>query len=159
MNKRVGLFIIVALAAVALVAFYVNTRSESTEPRTYNLSEFGVALTVPSSLNDLAHSARTQLGINTVLHMMVDESCEIGVFYQIQKNAIETSRTSWTEETLEAAQGERDGQPAQVKEFTDFYLVFEPSEAPCSENERAAEEEAARRMDLWNAVVTARFMS
>jgi hypothetical protein len=159
MWKRFLLGILVIGALVALIAYFGNREHSATSTRTFNLSEFGVAITIPSSLNDLEYSVRTQQGINTVLHMIIEDSCEIGVFYKIEKDAIPASRTNWTKDSLAAAQGSVDGNPAQVKEFTDFYLAFEPSQATCSTKESDIETETKKRADLWNSLVTARFMS
>ena len=159
MNRK--LIIVVVLVALALIVYAVSQRSNATtSARTYNLSEFGIAIDVPGTLSDLTHEVKQ---INptpgTILEMRVDETCTIGAFYTVQKNALDASGNQWTEELLESAQFPSGGNPGRVKEFTDFYFVFEPSQAACSTNEADAEREAAKRLALWNSLVTARYMS
>jgi hypothetical protein len=151
--------IIVAVVIIGVVLYGTQVSSPlNSEPQRFNLNEFGIAILVPGSVDDLAYEPRTQNGVGTVLHMKVENECEIGVFYKIEKNRIAQSRTSWTRETLQAAMVATDDKPAQVKEFTDFYLVFEPSQAACSSDADTIAREQKKRTDVWSAVTTAQFM-
>lgn len=154
--------VVIVLVGIALVVYAVSARSTAVStPRTFNLSEFGIALTIPGTLNDLSYVARdeSENGPGTLLHMYIHDTCEIGAFYEIQKNAIAESGTPWTKETLEQFAVPVGVNPARVKEFTDFYLVFEPSQEPCSSDTAQAERDTAKRLELWNSLMTARYMS
>jgi hypothetical protein len=161
MSKRLYIPALIVLIGVVLIVYAVMQRSSmATTPKTLNLAEFGIALTIPSSLRDVTYEAKDgSPGPATVLHMYVNGTCEVGAFYEIQKNAVGKSGTPWSKETLEQFQVPMGQNPARVKEFTDFYLVFEPSQEACSSDTKQAEEEAQKRYDLWNALSTARYMS
>lgn len=158
MSKRY-VFTTIAIGAVILLVAYLAVKKGTSEPQTLNLAEYGVALTVPSSLDGLSYEVREQESVGPILYMHTKKNCEIGAFFQIRKDEVEASGTPWTEETLEQFQLMQGDKPAQVKEFTDFYLVFEPSVAPCAADEDEAEHEVKQRTDLWNALSTARYMS
>ncbi len=158
--KRSALIPVVAIALALLV--YTLTQLTDTAPsaRTFDLSEFGVAIDIPASLSDLTYEVREPTpGPGKILYMQVSDACIIGALYQIQKNAIKSSGTPWTEKQLEEAQLPTGTEPARVKEFTDFYLVFEPSQAACATDADVAAEESEKRLALWNALVSARYMS
>jgi hypothetical protein len=159
LNARIALVVILAGLALLVYAIYARKDAIAT-PRTLNLSEFGVALTIPATLTDVSFVARTETdGPGTVLHAYVRTSCEIGAFYEIQKNAISKSGTPWTKETLEQFEIPIGANPARVKEFTDFYLVFEPSQEPCTGDTAQETKDTAKRYDLWEALSTAHYMS
>ena len=153
--------IALVFVALALIVYALGQRDNATSSaHTFNLSEFGVAIDIPGSLSDLTYEVREPTpGPGKILYMNVNGVCTIGALYQIKKNAIATSGTPWTEKQLEEAQIPTGNDPARVKEFTDFYLVFEPSEVACSSDEDEAAQEAEKRLALWNALVTARYMS
>lgn len=158
MNKRIILIIAcaTALGLIAILVNYGNTPSESA--RTVRLMELGVQIDVPGTLSDMTYRTSAAQGIGTVLHMTIDETCEIGTIYSVQKKGIAQSETEWTEEKLKTATGWSDDAPPLVKEFTDFYLVLEPSKSTCSEDERKKEAETKKRSDLQSAVSTAQFI-
>ncbi len=161
-QKNFLLIILAVLMGVALVVYAISQRaSMNGEPRTLNLSEFGIALEIPGTLRDLTYTTSDESGggPGTVLHMKIKETCEIGAFFEIQKNAIKNSGTTWTEESLEEFSMPAGANPARVKEFTDFYLVFEPSQEPCSSDADEAQRETEKRLALWNSLVTAHYMS
>lgn len=161
MAGRVGIIAIVVLVVLAVAAFFYNARTGTdTQARTLNLNEFGVALDLPASLSDVTYTAQTQEGIGTVLfaHAL---NCTLGAFYKIDKTArggIVETKTTWTKEKLETAQAPQGDSPAQVKEFTNFYLVFEPSQAACSSDQDRIAAESEKRTALWNALTTAHYM-
>ncbi len=161
MRKSILISAVVVLLGVALLAYAVSQRDDAAgTPRTLNLTEFGIALDLPPSLDGLTYTARNETpnGPGTVLHMMTEDQCDIGAIYKIPTNAISKSGTTWTKETLEENMGPVGNNPARVKKFTDFYLVFEPSQAACSSDSEIVQQEAAQRLALWNSLVTARFM-
>lgn len=153
-----ALFFIVGLV---LLLYAFHERSTATRiPRTLNLGELGVAIEIPGTLHDLTYTAEDDSaeGPGWVLHMYIERTCELGSFYEIQKNAIATSGTTWTEKTLEQFQVPQGNTLSQVKEFTNFYLVFEPNNVPCATTESAVAEENKKRADLWNALTTAHYI-
>ncbi len=156
-----NIIVVLILIALAVVAYALSQRTTVTPTaHTYNLTEFGIALDIPASLDDLTYEVREPTpGPGKILYLNVNGACTIGAVYQIQKNAIKQSGTPWTEKQLEDAQLPLGTEPARVKEFTDFYLVFEPSQDPCSADADKAAEESEKRLALWNAIVTAHYMS
>ncbi len=156
-----NIIIAVILIALALIVYSISERNDTpSTPRVFNLAEFGVAIDIPATLSDLTYVVQQPAaGTGQILNMRINDTCTIGAFYQMQKNGVENSGTPWTEELLEAAQMPSGTDPARVKEFTDFYLVFEPSEQPCSTDTDAIALETEKRLALWNALITARYMS
>jgi hypothetical protein len=161
MNTRTRtLVVVIVLVALALLIYAFTGRATMGAPRTLNLSEYGVALDVPGSLSDLTYSANdeSENGPGTVLHMFTKSGCNLAAIYQIKKNAIAESHTSWSEQTLEQFQMASGDKPAQVKEFTDFYLVFEPNPTLCATDEKGKAAESLQQLDLWNSLATAHYM-
>lgn len=152
----------IVLVGIALVVYAVFQRSAAIpSPRILNLSEYGVALEIPGSLSDLTYAPHDESakGPGTVLHMIIGTGCDIGAIYQIRKDSIAKSNTTWTQATLEQFALPQGTKPAQVKEFTDFYLVFEPNPNHCATDEAGIATETQKQIDFWNALVTARYMS
>ncbi|MBP9757479.1 MAG: hypothetical protein KBD06_02675 [Candidatus Pacebacteria bacterium] len=159
-NRTLIISAVIAILGFGLLAYALYGRATVGAARTLNLNEFGVALEIPGTLSDLTYSPRdeSEAGPGTVLHMYTGSGCDLGAMYQIRKNAIAESNTTWTKETLEQFQIPQGDKPAQIKEFTDFYLVFEPNPDLCSTDEDERVEEAEKQKDLWNALTTAHFM-
>ncbi len=160
MNKQI-LTVVVVIALVIAGYLYLQSNKAESATRTFNLSEYGISLTIPTSLKKMTYVPRdeSEKGPGTVLHMFTENNCELGALYQIRKDAVEKSNTTWTAETLEQFTSPQGVNPAQVKEFTDFYLVFEPTPTPCATDEKEIAKESKLRTDLWNALVSARFIS
>ncbi len=159
--QRKILIVLIALVGIALLAYAFTHRDSATDAtQTLNLSEFGVALEVPKSAGDVSYRATNEnvSGPGTVLHMMT-EDCEVGIIYKIDKNAIAKSGTPWTEKTLEEFQSPVGETPARVKEFTGFYLVFEPSQEPCTSDATQAQKDTTRRLALWQSLNSARYIT
>lgn len=153
-----------ALILIGIAIFWYSRTTASGE-ETFRLGEFGVELTVSRALaRDLSRTTARQEGVGDVVHITSsafrsgDTACPLGVFYKIDKDSIASSQTSWTEETLEMWQAAQGEEPARVKQFTDFYLVFEPSDSTCTDDadEITAEEEAKR--NLAGSLGTARYI-
>ena len=144
-SRKLILTGVLVLAGIGLLSYSIWGRSHTEASRTLNLAEYGVALEIPDTLSDLTYAPRDESGAGpgTVLHMYTKSGCDLGAMYEIQKNAISKSKTTWTEETLEQFQLQQGNNPAQVKEFTDFYLVFEPNPDLCATDEKVKAEEAA----------------
>lgn len=156
------LIMVTVLVGLALIIYALSQRTSLTgEPHAFNLAEFGVALDIPASLSNLTYVARdeSEKGPGIVLHMVIPNNCVIAALYQIRKDAISESGTTWTKETLEQFSIPQGNNPASVKEFTDFYLIFEPSPTPCASDENEIAVENEKRLVLWNALVTAHYMS
>lgn len=161
MQKRILISIIIVCIGIALVAYALTHRDSAAGTLdTFNLSEFGIALDIPSTLADITYVSQdeSEKGPGIVLHTFTG-TCELGAFYQIQKNAIPKSNTTWTEKTLEQFTAPQGNNPASVKEFTDSYLVFEPRPEPCATEEKEIAEETEQRLALWNSLVSAHYMS
>lgn len=161
MKSRI-LIITLIIVGVALLTYGLNNRSHGSTARTLNLAEYGVALEIPATLSKLHYVARDEStnGPGIILHMYSGDGggCDLGALYQIRKNEIASSKTTWTEQTLEQFSVPQGTKPAQVKEFTDFYLVFEPNPTLCATDEKEKAQEAAEQHDLWNALSTAHYM-
>lgn len=151
---------VLVVAGIALLGYSILNRTHSGAARTLNLTEYGVALELPGTLSDLTYAPHdeTANGPGIVLHMNTGTGCDLGAIYEIQKNAIDKSKTTWTKETLEKFTMEQGNTPAQVKEFTDFYLVFEPNPDRCATDEKEKVRELAKQRELWFALVTAHYM-
>jgi hypothetical protein len=158
---------VVALVLLALlVAFiFLYPRESTLVSETLRLGEFGVELTLDESLiEETLREAREEEGLGTVVHVLSTRfmsggtACPLGAFYTIDQNAIRDSATTWTEESLALWQAPQGAEPARVKQFTDFYLIFEPSEESCSDDESLESDEAAARRALGEALTTARYI-
>lgn len=149
--------VIIAIIGLSLLAYaVVQHRYTVSAPRTLNLSELGLSLTIPGTLSDLTYVAREQDKTGTMLHTYIARDCEIGSFYVLHKGEIATSGTAWTQESLEQYSVPQGEKPAPVKVFTDFYLVFEANPNPCTVVTK--DEQAKRQTDVLNALTTARYM-
>lgn len=122
------------------------------------LAELGIRLNVPASLSGAAIGTSTVQAVGPVAWVAVEE-CVLGAFYEIDKSDLEQPRTRWTQESLNAATKDSADVPQQAKEFDDFYLVFEPSQAACATERSAEKKEASLREDLWRSIKTARLAS
>jgi hypothetical protein len=83
--------------------------------------------------------------------------CTLGAFYLLKKDAIATSATHWSAETLQAATQKNGEVPPQAKDFGNEYFVFEPSQAACTQGDdsKSLEKEGDKRWKLWKSVQTA----
>ncbi len=159
MKQRTILPAVVIVIGIALIAYaLVRHTSMATSTRTLNLPVYGIALTVPGTLNDITLTPREEK-TGTVLHSYIASGCDLGAFYQIKKDGIEQSGTSWTEATLKRFEFPTETSPAQVKEFTDFYLIFEPNPDTCATDEKGKTAETEQKLKLWNALVSAHYMN
>jgi len=160
MNRN-GIFIsvIIAIIGVTLLTYaFVQHQYAVSSPRTFNLGQFGIALTIPGSLSELTTVAHMSTTTGQVLHTYAGSECDLGALYEIQKSAIASSGTSWTKKTLEQFEVPQGSKPAQVKEFTDFYLVFEPNPDTCAKDASGQTMEKKKQLELWNALTTAHYM-
>lgn len=157
----------IALVALIVLALFLYTRNTATHTSTdtLRLGEYGVELTLDGSLvGEAIREARQEEGIGTVVHVLSTRftedgtACPLGAFYTIEKDSVGDSATTWTEESLALWQAPQGEEPARVKQFTGFYLIFEPSETPCSEDEKLRADEAAARHALADALTTARYI-
>ncbi len=152
----------IIIAIIALVSYFIFTRDDrGSTSDSYRLREFGLEITVPRELRDMQYiEQQGTLGQQLLMRSGDIESagksaCDLGVFIKIPKDDIPTDSV-WTTEHLMEARGEIGGKPAQVKEFTDFYLVFEPSEAVCATGNNVGREQAERTA-LWQSLTSARY--
>ncbi len=157
MKPALAIAVVVVILAFAGITLNRNA-TQSREPRTFNLSEFGVAITLPASLNDVTYTAVSTGTRGDVLHLHTDDDCELATIDQIQKDAIKNSGTEWTAASLEAGTATQSGNPAPVKEFTDFYLVLDTAKTTCATEEEAITAELKKRSDLQNALGSARYI-
>jgi|GEM_PF-6829227 len=153
---RIAWITVIGVLIVALVAFYLWTPAV----QEFELKQLGVSISPGSLPPSLTYDARTAQGVGSVLFMTTEEirasapDCYLGAFYRIEKAALVEggeNRTNWTLETLEAAANATTSPPS-AKEFDDFFLVFEPSQAVCSGNS----DEPRLREALWMTVTTAK---
>lgn len=158
MNKRIILIIAcaTALGLIALLVNHGNTPGKS--GRTVRLMELGVQIDVPASLSDMTYRTSASQDIGTVLHMVTDDTCEIGTIFNVSKKDIGKAQTGWTASKLQEASAFSGSQPPQAKEFTDFYLVLEPSQEPCQGSEAYMQEQTQKRSDLRSAMSSAQFI-
>lgn len=162
-----GLGIVIVLIVAGLFAIRADAPTTSQTDNAILLTEYGLKIPVSSPvLEGTTYRVAQVQGLGSVLHMQSPDvknqngdPCELGAFYKIQKNAIAASRTSWTKAKLEAAMSPQNGSPAQVKSFTDFYLVFEPSQAVCATGESDIQKEQSERANLWESLKDAQFAS
>jgi hypothetical protein len=156
--KRRIVYIIVGIIILILVGVFNAQRN------IYELTELGVAIKTSDELEDLEYVASEQ-PFGTVLFMRAGEvivngaPCTLGAFYMIQKNNVATTTgMMWNEESLKAATVDRNGTPAQVKEFDDSYLVFEPTQSACAldGDTETLKKEGEKRLALWKSVTTAK---
>lgn len=156
-----NLIVVLVLVAIALIVYAMSVRNDSPAvARVFNLAEFGVAIDIPATLSNLSYVVQEPAtGTGQILNMRINDTCTLGAFFQIQKDGIENSGSPWSETLLEQGQLPVGSEPARVKEFTDFYLVFEPSPDTCSTDERESARELEQKNALWNALVSARYMS
>ena len=151
--------LVVFIIGIGFVWFAASKRSAAVS-RTLDLREFGVSLEIPGTLHALTYVARDEStkGPGTVLHMYAGDQCDLAAIYEIQKNAIARSHTTWTEKTLQQFEAPQGAKPAQVKEFTDFYLVIEPNPNLCATDAAGKKTEQQQQLDLWNALISAHYM-
>lgn len=166
--NRIFLIIIIAAGVIAGTYLYMERPPVVAAPvgklpeerGELVLADLGIGIVRPDLLTaielrpTMVQSVGKTVRVST-LSTNQSQSCELGVFYKIMKDGAALARTQWTEERLIAAAEEVNGVPAQVKIFQDFYLVFEPSQATCSNADDKKQVEAAERGALWTAVSTA----
>jgi hypothetical protein len=128
----------------------------------FHLNELGVVIDRPKDIHDLKYDIQNSQVAGPVLWMTteslqrVSPTCYLGVFYKIDKLALQDPETVWDEAALKKASRGDGAGPATVKEFTDHYLVFEPGQVACSDEEGLVVGEAAVRSSLMELVPTAR---
>ncbi len=132
----------------------------SSEEGTFVIADLGVRLTRGDVLTAIELRPTSVQSVGSTVRVSTrstnsEQGCELGVFYKIPIDGVAQARTQWTVESLQAATESRDGVPAQVKQFADFYLVFEPSQATCSNEDDKKAIEAAERGALWAALSSA----
>ncbi len=156
MKHRI-VYIIVGIIILILVGVFNAKRD------TYELRELGVTIKKSDTLKDLEYVAAEQ-PYNPILFMRAGDiivngvPCTLGAFYMIQKNNVATTGVMWNEESLKAATVEKNGTPAQVKEFDDSYLVFEPTQSACAldGDTDTLKKEGEKRLALWKSLTTAK---
>ncbi len=158
MKNIVGLGLLaLSLAAIAIV---IHDRAIGYTPAGTNaaldMQSIHVRIPLPERLALVRVATGTVQGIGTVYHVRSGtlDSCDIGVFYRINKDSVASSRTRWTKDTLDMAARTDIDVPPQVKAFDDFYLVFEPSQAACSTDPQTSGELEERAL-LWRALPSA----
>ncbi len=158
MNSRI-LTVIVAATLLGALALVVTRDTPVTgQAKTVRLMELGVQIDVPASISDLTYEPRTSRERGAVLRMMISESCELGAIFSVAKKPDALKAAGYTSETIAAATQYTGDTPPRAKEFTDFYIVFEPSQSTCTSDAQENEAEAKKRSDLQNALTTAQFI-
>lgn len=160
-------FILIAVLIVGGYWLYNRTKSATeTLPKQavskMAFEDLGVQIEVPSSVQDLVYATRTVQTLGTIAEVSTraiieqNPNCSIGVVYTLSKEKLAESNTNMNEGAVKAATEWRDGVPPQAKEFPEFYFVYEPSQAACTENVGA---EAAQRMDFWKSIQSATLLN
>lgn len=164
--RSIVTLVIIGALALSLVlmakAWWGADDSLPGDRRAYELDELDVVLAVPVELNDLTHDARTVSGLGSVVSMrastLPDASgtgCTLGILYSVDKSDIGVPGARWDQAGIERGIAGTGDTPPTVKELTDSYLIFEPSQAVCSTDEAKVEQEATKRSALWQSLQTA----
>lgn len=171
MNK-IFLSVVVIAGIIAGTYLYIERptvveapRGElSSEQAHLILTDLGIRIVRPDALTAIELRPTTVQSVGKTVRVASlssnpAQSCELGVLYTVPKSGIAEARTKWTEKTLVAASKESNGVPPQVKIFSDFYLVFEPSQATCSNADDKKAIEATERGALWAAISSAEIVA
>jgi hypothetical protein len=162
MSKRAGFVLIAigALVTIAAGAWATRGNTSGTSAKEVPLTELGVRIKVPQSIASLTYRVEQVQALGPVLFMRtpeLPEGCAVGVFYRLQKSAV-VPGAQWSPETVEAATKPQGDVPPRAKVFSDFYLIFEPSQAACSADQAAVDHEAQVRQNVWSSVQTAELL-
>ena len=161
--KRTATWIVLVLIIVFGVALLWRAQTaakESVASHDFDLDTFGIALPLPQDLSDIRAVAADESakGPGTVYHLYAGDGCDLAAIYEIKKNAIAKSNTTWTEATLNQFAFSIGDKPPQVKEFTDFYLVFEPNPKMCAADDKGKQLESKQQGEIWGAISGAHYM-
>jgi hypothetical protein len=163
-SKRAGVLLLLLGAAIVVgVGLWVTKGggAVSTARASVPLTELGLRVSVPQDIANLSYRVEQVQAIGPVLFMStpdLPQGCAVGVFYRLQKSALGPAGSRWTAESVAAATHERQGVPPQAKEFGDFYLIFEPSQAACSSDQAGVERESVVRQKVWGSTQTAELL-
>ncbi|OGG47290.1 hypothetical protein A2671_00075 [Candidatus Kaiserbacteria bacterium RIFCSPHIGHO2_01_FULL_49_13] len=156
------LIVIGAILAAAGVWYAVAYEVFEGKVKYLNLQEFAVRLHIPPELKQIRYETREVESIGPMLFVsdasLEDDTCVLGVFFKINKAEVR-SGAKWNREALERAMVLENDRLPQVKEFTDFYLVFEPSQTACASDASDGELEKSHRALLWQSLTTAEYLS
>ncbi|MBX4215615.1 hypothetical protein KW797_01560 [Candidatus Parcubacteria bacterium] len=152
--KNISIWVAVVVLAILAVWGAGNMREND-----FTLKNLGVAINADGLPPSLTYDPGTMPGVGPVAFITTGEikasaaDCYLGSFYRISKDSLMqgTHKTRWTTESL-LAQVNPTSSPATVKEFEDFFLVFEPSQSVCSGNS----DEPRLREQVWLKVPTAK---
>ncbi len=163
-SKRAGILLLLLGAAIVVgVGLWVTKGggAVSTAQASVSLTELGVRISVPQDIANVAYRVEQVQSLGPVLFMSTPDlppGCAVGVFYRLQKSAIAPAGSRWTAQSLAAATHSEQGVPPQAKEFGDFYLVFEPSQAACSSDQAGVDRESVVRQKVWGSTQTAELL-
>jgi hypothetical protein len=159
MSKKTVLLGLASIVVVFGIALFVVYREEirGTPGGSYTvaLRELGVRLQIPGTVPGVEYTTRAVPLVGTVADLYNEDirhanpACTLGAVFRIEMRDLAQPKTRLTQESLEAATVWQGDIPPQAKEFPEFYLVFEPSQAVCSDD---AEAESRMRTEVWRSI-------